>query len=57
MAVVDRIRVLELSPQAYDEIERMLLDAGYDFVFQDGPGSPIDLVAAEIFTIRRRTER
>jgi hypothetical protein len=34
---------LELSQAAYDEIERKLLDAGYEHVFAAGPGSAIDL--------------
>ena len=34
---------LELSAAAYDEIERKLLEAGYDHVFARGPGSAIDL--------------
>lgn len=35
--------ILELSPAAYDEIERKLLDAGYSHVFEQGPGSAIDM--------------
>jgi hypothetical protein len=35
--VVDDIRTLELSAAAYDEIERKLLEAGYDWVIaKDG---------------------
>ncbi len=32
---------MELSAVAYDEIERKLLNAGYDFLFSQGPGSPV----------------
>ena len=35
--------ILELSQAAYDEIERKLLEAGYDHVFERGPGSAIDM--------------
>jgi hypothetical protein len=41
--VVRTIALLELSPAAYEEIERQLLDAGYFHVFEAGPGSQIDL--------------
>lgn len=34
---------LELSQSAYDEIERKLLDAGYEHLFMAGPGSAIDM--------------
>jgi hypothetical protein len=35
--------LLELSPAAYDEIERKLLAAGYDYAFEAGPGSAINM--------------
>jgi hypothetical protein len=35
--------ILELSDAAYDEIEGLLLEAGFDFRFLRGPGSAIDL--------------
>lgn len=41
-AVNDHV-ILELSQAAYDEIERKLLEAGYDHVFLHGPGSLIDM--------------
>ena len=34
---------LELSQSAYDEIERKLLDAGYEHLFTAGPGSAIGM--------------
>lgn len=34
---------LELSPAAYDEIERKLLEAGYTHLFDRGPSSAIDM--------------
>jgi hypothetical protein len=34
---------LELSQTAYDEIERKLLEAGYEHLFERGPGSAIDM--------------
>lgn len=34
---------LELSQAAYDEIEAKLLDAGYHWLFDHGPGTGIDL--------------
>ena len=34
---------LELSQATYDEIERKLLEAGYDHLFVQGPGSAIDM--------------
>lgn len=40
--------VLELSQTAYDEIERKLLDAGYDHLFQQGPGSMIDMAGIAV---------
>lgn len=40
--------VLELSQAAYDEIERKLLDAGYDHLFQQGPGSMIDMAGIAV---------
>jgi len=40
---VHTIAELELSQAAYDEIERKLLEAGYDHVFVAGPGSAIDM--------------
>ena len=51
--VVRRFGLLELSPAAYDEIERQLIDAGYDFAFMRGPGSVIDLKACGIEYIER----
>ena|ERR1700684_2912404 len=39
---------LELSQSAYDEIERKLLDAGYEHLFVAGPGSAIDMAALEL---------
>jgi hypothetical protein len=35
--------ILELSPAAYDEIERKLLGGGYEHLFLHGPGSPIEM--------------
>jgi hypothetical protein len=34
---------LELSQAAYDEIEKKLLEAGYEHLFARGPGSAIDM--------------
>ena len=34
---------LELSQAAYDEIEKKLLEAGYEHLFARGPGSEIDM--------------
>ena len=34
---------LELSQTAYDEIEKKLLEAGYEHLFARGPGSEIDM--------------
>lgn len=39
---------LELSAAAYDEIERKLLEAGYDHLFAQGPGSAIDLAGIAV---------
>ena len=43
MVAVHSTAVLELSPEAYDEIERKLLAAGYEHLFARGPGSLIDM--------------
>jgi hypothetical protein len=51
--VVKRFGLIELSPAAYDEIERQLLDAGYEFAFMRGPGSIIDLKACGIEYVER----
>lgn len=37
------VAILELSQAAYDEIEKKLLEAGYDHAFERGPGSMIDM--------------
>lgn len=41
--IVPPYGVLELSPEAYDEIERKLLGGGWDHVFEAGPGSAITM--------------
>ena len=41
--MADRSYILEVSEAVYDEIEAMLLEAGFDFRFLRGPGSAIDM--------------
>ena len=35
--------IIELSPEAYGEIEKQLLHGGYYWLFERGPGSDIDM--------------
>lgn len=46
--VIGSIAILELSAAAYDEIERKLLEAGYDHLFARGPGTGIDMSGIEV---------
>ncbi len=46
--VIGSIAILELSTAAYDEIERKLLEAGYDHLFARGPGTGIDMSGIEV---------
>ena len=66
MAITRSTAILELSPAAYDEIEQKLLAAGYEHVFERGPGSLIDMEGigvtrgveqSEALKIYRDTER
>jgi hypothetical protein len=42
-SAITEIAILELSQEAYDEIERKLLEAGHDHRFWRGPGTSIDM--------------
>ena len=48
MATTISIAILELSAASYDEIERKLLEAGYDHLFARGPGTGIDMSGIEV---------
>lgn len=53
---VEAAYTLELPAQVYDELERKLLDAGYDFAFTRGPGSPIDLSLVGVVWLARQDD-